>query len=112
MKFCWLLLCCSFPNNTVQTSELFFPLDPLYTQIQRIHTRYEHGGGLVKLLPQYRRTSLKLNKIPRTVILTLLVEDRLLSLAFGFGLSLIRDFAGHGAGHIELVDVESGLTEG
>lgn len=46
------------------------------------------------------------------MILTLLVGDRLLSLAFGFGLSLIGDFAGHGAGHVELVDVEGGLTEG
>lgn len=46
------------------------------------------------------------------MILTLLVEDRLLGLAFSFGLSVVRDFAGHGAGHIELVDVEGGLTEG
>lgn len=46
------------------------------------------------------------------MILTLLVEDRLLSFAFRFGLSLIGDFAGHGASHIELVDVEGGLTEG
>lgn len=46
------------------------------------------------------------------MILTLLVRDRLLRLAFGFGLSLIGDFAGHVAGHIELVDVEGGLTEG
>lgn len=46
------------------------------------------------------------------VILTLLVGGRLLSLAFRFGLSIVGDFAGHAAGHIELVDVEGGLTEG
>lgn len=45
------------------------------------------------------------------MVLTLLVEDRLLGLAFGFGL-LVRELAGHGAGHVELVDVEGGLTEG
>lgn len=39
-------------------------------------------------------------------------EDRLLSFALSFGLLLIRDLAGHGAGHVELVDVERGLTEG
>ena len=44
--------------------------------------------------------------------LTLLTEDRLFSFAFGFGLSLVRDFAGHGAGNIELVDVKCGLAEG
>lgn len=52
------------------------------------------------------------SKILWTATLTLLVEDRLVSLAFGFGFTLIWDFAGHGAGHVELVDVERGLTEG
>lgn len=43
---------------------------------------------------------------------TLLVEDSILSFAFSFGFCLIWDFAGHCAGHVELVDVECGLTEG
>lgn len=43
---------------------------------------------------------------------TLFVQGRLLSPAFSFGLSIIRDFTGHGAGHIQLVDVQAGLTEG
>ena len=46
------------------------------------------------------------------MVLTLLVKGTLLSLAFGFGLSLVRDLAGHGAGHVQLVDVQGGLTEG
>lgn len=50
--------------------------------------------------------------LPRTEALTLLVGDRLFSFAFSFGFSLIRDFAGHGARDVELVDVEGGLTEG
>lgn len=43
---------------------------------------------------------------------TLLVEDGLLSFPFSFGLCFVWDFAGHCAGHVELVDVERGLTEG
>lgn len=50
--------------------------------------------------------------LPRTEALTLLVGNRLFSFAFSFGFSLIRDFAGHGARDVELVDVEGGLTEG
>lgn len=49
---------------------------------------------------------------PLAAALTLLVEDSIFSFAFRFGLSLVRDFAGHRAGHVELVDVEGGLTEG
>lgn len=44
--------------------------------------------------------------------LTLLVDDRLIGLAFSLGFSLIGDLAGHGAGHKQLVDVQSGFTEG
>lgn len=50
--------------------------------------------------------------IKTEMILTLLVEDSLLSLAFRFRLSFVWYFAGHGARHIELVDIEGGLTEG
>jgi len=47
------------------------------------------------------------------VLLTLLVEDRLLPLALGFGLPLVGDLAGRGAaGQVKLVDVVGGLTEG
>lgn len=42
--------------------------------------------------------------------LTLLAEDRL-SLALSFGFPVIRDFARHAAGHVELVDVQCGFTE-
>lgn len=52
------------------------------------------------------------HKLPQTVTPTLLVGCSLFGLAFGLGLPLIGDFAGHGARHIELVDVEGGLTEG
>lgn len=52
-----------------------------------------------------------MTEIPQTLILTLL-EDELLGFAFSFGLCIIRDFASHGAGNVELVDVEGGLTEG
>lgn len=45
--------------------------------------------------------------------LTLLADDRLLSFALSsFGLLFIRDLAGHGAGHVQLVDVQRGLIEG
>lgn len=47
----------------------------------------------------------RMTEIPQTLILTLLE-------VFSFGLSIIRDFASHGAGDVELVDVEGGLTEG
>lgn len=43
--------------------------------------------------------------------LTLLTEDRVISLALSFGLSIVRDFARHAAGHIELVDVQCGFAE-
>lgn len=43
---------------------------------------------------------------------TLLAEGRLVRLALGFGLALVRDLAGHGAGHVQLVDVQAGLAEG
>lgn len=43
--------------------------------------------------------------------LTLLVENRLIGLALSFGLSVVRHFARHAAGHIELVDVQCGFTE-
>lgn len=41
----------------------------------------------------------------------MLVEERLISLALSFGLSVVREFARHAAGHIELVDVQRGFTE-
>lgn len=43
---------------------------------------------------------------------TLLAEGRLVRLALGFGLPFVGDLASHGAGHIELVDVQAGLAEG
>lgn len=46
-----------------------------------------------------------------TAGLTLLAEDRLFGLALSFGLSVVRDFARHAAGHVELVDVQRGFTE-
>lgn len=45
-------------------------------------------------------------------VLTLLARGGLFSFALRFGISLIRDFAGHCAGHVELVNVKCGLAEG
>lgn len=42
----------------------------------------------------------------------MLAEGRLIRFALGFGLALVRDLAGHGAGHVQLVDVQAGLAEG
>lgn len=43
---------------------------------------------------------------------TLLAEDGLFRLALDFALPLVRDLVGHGAGHVQLVDVQAGLAEG
>lgn len=39
-------------------------------------------------------------------------EDGLVRLALHFALPLVGDLAGHGAGHVQLVDVQAGLAEG
>lgn len=42
----------------------------------------------------------------------MLAEDGLFRLALDFALPLVRDLAGHGAGNVQLVDVQTGLAEG
>lgn len=58
------------------------------------------------------QTPLKVNQTHQTAAPTLLAEGRLVRLALGFGLPFVRDLAGHGAGHVELIDVQAGLAEG
>lgn len=58
------------------------------------------------------QTPLKVNQTRQTAVPTLLAEGRLVRLALGFGLPFVGDLAGHGAGHVELVDVQAGLAEG